>query len=188
MEAHHLPLERRRKSSEVSEQGWAWAPPPQTTACSLALTRPFSCRGPVAAGPCAAPSAPCGLHQPGLLHLQLLLCVGELQTGGAQEGLQRGEDPRWEGGCEGSPVLRQLVKEPHTTRAAQWASAAIAGPACGARPGGEPSQEFSPCSLHVRLLKQLFALGIVCACVRQREKGVSSRRSLRKVTCGYSDL
>lgn len=27
MEAHHLPLERRRKSSEVSERGWAWAPP-----------------------------------------------------------------------------------------------------------------------------------------------------------------
>ena len=98
MEAHHLSFERRQKSSEVRWQGCT------LRACSRPASvwpSPSSRR---AVGVCAGPSAIHGLHQPGLLHLQLLLRVAELQARGAQEGLQGGEAPRWEGGgdpCSG---------------------------------------------------------------------------------------
>ena len=98
MEAHHLSFERRQKSSEVRRQGCTHRP-----CCDQPLSgpHPLSCR---AVGVCAGPSVLHGLHQPGLLHLQLLLRVAELQARRPQEGLQRGEAPRQEGGgglCSG---------------------------------------------------------------------------------------
>lgn len=47
----------------------------------------------LATGPRATHAALCRLPQPGLLHLQLLLHVLQLQAGRAPEGLQGGEAP-----------------------------------------------------------------------------------------------
>lgn len=113
METHHLSLERRpkeRRSSDVSPQGCAHCciGAQGLLLCSQVSVSPclLSPLGSLTVGSCTVPSTLCGFHQSRVLHLQLLLHVRELQTGGDQEGLPRGEPSRREVGEE-ALVLRQ---------------------------------------------------------------------------------
>jgi hypothetical protein len=113
MEAHRLSFEKRPKPSEVSWQDCVGVTlEPKGSGLHVL---PHSCLLSLTAGPRAIPSALCGLCQPGVLLLQLLLHSGERETRGGQEGLQRGEPACgvWEGtsGPAIGPAVSQLTHQ-----------------------------------------------------------------------------
>ena len=133
----------------------------ETSLC-LALTHPSP--GSLAAGARAAPSVLRGFHQPGLLRLQLLLRVAELQARGAQKGLQGGEAPGpegREGRGGGRPVFWGQLESPALTRATPPACSPPLGQrvCCGEGqcPRGEPGQPHPACPSRTDVC--------VCVCV-----------------------
>lgn len=144
-----------------------------------------SLSGSLAAGPCAPAAALWGFHQPGVLHLQLLLLVVELQTRGAQEGLQRGESPRWAGGRRAARPVFQLQYKSHClTRAGQSSCSSSLGQLCLLWQRSVPWRG-AQMALTLLALPGLPLLCGECVCEREREY---SKKSAMKVTYRSTDL